>query len=145
MFCQESSQAWGMAPNKCTTQPEMLGFGAVKVQASGFLSLITLKMDAAIQVFGANKDLQNNLLKDSDGNITLADLPEMLRNLSPTQITTFTQAMPDCTIYKWTMGSGDTLVLPPGYMCSFSSLTHMQRIKSKLSNQSAFSSKEYLN
>ena len=150
MFCSESSQAWGMAPNKGIVQPEMLGFGAVKMQATGFLSLVIIKMDAAIAVFAANKDLQNDVINDSNGSQDrtplLGDIQEMLRHLSPTQITTFTEAMGDGTIYKWTMGAGDTLIVPPGYMCSFSSLTQMQRIESKLgkSNRNTFSSKQYL-
>ena len=127
MIGVDSSQSWGMAPNRGDIQPEMLGLGAVKMQVTGFLSVTVIKMDAAIAVLEADKELRNDVHKHSDGEHyipTLADVQEMLRLLSPPQITTFTVAMGDNTMYKVTLGAGDTLIAPPGFLFVFSLLSH---------------------
>ena len=124
MLEKEKVQAWGVAPNKSSAQPEMLGMGCVKVLFSGFLNVTLVNMQAAVAAFETNEALRNGIGAGKDGFSkkehfvpSLQHVQDMLKAFSIEQANEFTEIMGQGQMYKWTMGSGDCLVIPPGHLC----------------------------
>ena len=85
MLGQGSVTAWGVAPNKNSAQSELLGFGAVKVQMTGFLNTLLAKIEAAAAVFEQKPELRNNIsIKGT--HVSLKNLQDMLIALTIQQV-----------------------------------------------------------
>ena len=110
MFLGESISGWGMAPNKSSIQPDCLGLGTVRCQASGFLKVILLHATTAVTVFKENEDLQNSV----EGPVTLQSIQEMVKALTMDQAATFVTKMAADTIYQCTLGVGTVIVCAAG-------------------------------
>ena len=85
MLGQGSVTAWGVAPNKNSAQPELLGFGAVKFQMTGFLSTLLVKIEAAAAVFEQKPGLRNNISIEGT-HVSLKNLQDMLIALTIQQV-----------------------------------------------------------
>ena len=105
MFLGESISGWGMAPNKSSIQPDCLGLGTVRCQASGFLKVFFLHATTAVTVFKENEDLQNSV----EGPVTLQSIQEMVKALTMDQAATAAE-----TIYQCTLGVGTVIVCAAG-------------------------------
>ena len=99
-----------MAPNRSSIQPDLLGFGTVRCQATGFVKVILVEAAVFIKVFKDNADLCNGVA----GPVNLTSVQIMVKALTAEQATEITVKMPDKTIYQCTMGDATVLVTPPG-------------------------------
>ena len=85
MLGQGSVTAWGVAPNKNSAQPELLGFGAVKVQMTGFLNTLLVKIEAGAAVLEQNPELRTNISIEGT-HVSLKNLQDMLLALTIQQV-----------------------------------------------------------
>ena len=99
-----------MAPNRSSIQPDLLGFGTVRCQATGFVKVIRVQAAALIKVFRENADLCNGVA----GPVNLSSIQIMVKALTAEQAAKLTAKMPDKTIYQCTLGDATVLVTPPG-------------------------------
>lgn len=99
-----------MAPNRSSIQPDLLGFGTIRCQATGFVKIILVEAAAFIKVFEDNANLRNGVA----GRVNLSSIQSMVKSLTAEQATEVTVKMPDKTIFQCTMGDATILVTPPG-------------------------------
>lgn len=101
LFSEDSMTALGIAPNKCQVAFEQLGFGVLKMQASGFSSIILLHADAC--------------RKAHDTPLTLKVIPDSISGLQPNQVKPFIEALGHNKSFKITLGAGCCVCVPPGW------------------------------
>ena len=108
---EDSLSAWGIAPGKSQIIPEQLGLGVVKMQTSGFSSMIVLKMSACVNLLSAKAEFRNNFT----GVLTLKVVQDMITNLKAEQIPEFIASLEAASCYKLTLGAGSAIIIPPGW------------------------------
>ena len=112
LFSEDSMTAWGIAPNKCQVAFEQLGFGVLKMQASGFSSMILLHADACRKALVEHADL----LRCQPGTpLTLKVIQDSISGLQPNQVKPFIEALGHNKSFKITLGAGCCVCVPPGW------------------------------
>ena len=103
LLTDDSMSCWGMAPNKTHCKLEQLGLGILKMQSTGFASMVLINTDKCVSVFTAHPHLCNNkqppltlkVLQES----VQADGYQWKRPCGPTHVSTCGEASEDERVF----------------------------------------------
>ena len=111
MFGAHGMACWGIAPSRHGAAPEVMGFGVLKLQVSGFCNLMALDFLKCATAFEQHVELRNGRHGEP---VTVQLVGEMIKELKNDQVAALVTALGPDAAFNTTMGAGSIAIIPPG-------------------------------